>query len=589
MAYMYTYYSKSYYLNMTWFSKFTPSNKPIIEFCILLLTAANYVIAKNDIDNTGSAPSCGYLAKKIFCFGVTLNESSEYRYPSYDSYHVLDIRLYDGVTTDELVTKWAVLPTKAFGLGSENPQFTSLPDGKTLLIVSGTYFSTPQTLAFNGESLTWEHYKSFNDPIINRPFNNRAIGEAAFVYVPEHGFVLYGGIESGLGLFKDNFTYPGVNTTNYIPDNYMSQRFIGYTKLEILDIRNKKDPWRPHITEYNAPKMFPCRQAAIFDAKNNIIFFFGGQYSGFTSFQRIGFTFDTVVTFNFTSQSWGNQILNGQGPSPRIGHTATLVGPNQRNVLIYGGRSLESNRPLSDYCYTLDLDSFQWTPQTIPAAAGEVLTRSRHSAVTITNDMLFILFGFENETKLAEKLFILNVTNPSSITLMNKFVQPSRLPTIDHFVIGVSVSAAGLMVLAVIVFCISKKRKNKKKMIKEPPVEVDWDKIQETYAEDPNIHLPEGNFNYIPQVPDIISTTGTTIVPNCSSPLLPKTNLKIPDAIDCNRVNSVERDPVQNFKIGITNRDQVHKPDISFVNKNQEPNPGFKFAEREQIQKPDIE
>lgn len=40
---------------------------------------------------------------------------------------------------------------------------------------------------------------------------------------------------------NDNFTYPGVNTTNYIPDNYMSQRFIGYTKLEILDIRNKKD------------------------------------------------------------------------------------------------------------------------------------------------------------------------------------------------------------------------------------------------------------------------------------------------------------------------------------------------------------
>ncbi|KAG2213072.1 hypothetical protein INT47_011221 [Mucor saturninus] len=526
--------------------------KSIIKFCILLLTAANYVITENDIDNTGSAPSCGYLAKKIFCFGVTLNEPLEHYSTIYSTYHVLDIRLYDGVTTDELVTKWAVLPTEAFGLG-----------------IGGTYFSTPQTLAFNGESLAWEHYKSFNDPIINRPYNNRAIGEAAFVYVPEYGFVLYGGIESGSGIDKDNFTYTGVNTTNYIPDNYMSQRFIGYTKLEILDIRNKKNPWRPHITEYNAPKMFPCRQAAIFDAKNNIIFFFGGQYSGFTSFQRIGFTFDNVVTFNFTSQSWGNQELNGQGPSPRLGHTATVA--------------------LPDYCYTLDLDSFQWTPQTIPVAAGEVLTRSRHSAVTITNDMLFILFGFENETKLAEKLFILNVTNPSSITLMNKFVQPPRLPTIDNFVIGVSVSAAGLMVLAVIVFCVRKKRKNKKKMIKEPPMEVDWDKIQETYVEDPNIHLPEGNFNYIPQVPDIISTTGTTIVPNCSNPLLPKTNLKIPDAIDCNRVNSIDRDPVQNFKIGITNRDQVHKPDISFVNINQEHNPGFKFAEREQIQKPDIE
>lgn len=79
--------------------------------------------------------------------------------------------------------------------------------------------------------------------------------------------------------------------------------------------------------------MFPYRQAAIFDAKNNVIFFFGGIYSNFTSFQQNGFTFGTVITFNLTSQSWGEQKLNGQGPSPRYGHSAT-VGKFKRSKII---------------------------------------------------------------------------------------------------------------------------------------------------------------------------------------------------------------------------------------------------------------
>lgn len=108
--------------------------------------------------------ACGYLAKKIFCFGVTFNDSYGHRYPSYNSYHVLDIRLYDGVTTDELVAKWAVLPTKASGLGNKNPQFTSLPDGKTLLIVGGVSSYTAEALAFNGETVAWDYNKIFKHP-----------------------------------------------------------------------------------------------------------------------------------------------------------------------------------------------------------------------------------------------------------------------------------------------------------------------------------------------------------------------------------------------------------------------------------------
>lgn len=67
-------------------------------------------------------------------------------------------------------------------------------------------------------------------------------------------------------------------------------------------------------------------------------------------------------------------------------------------------------------------------------------------AVVITNSMLFIVFGLENETKFADKLLMLDVTNPSKITLMDKFIDPSidsqkRLTTGATIGIGVGVSA----------------------------------------------------------------------------------------------------------------------------------------------------
>ncbi|KAI7893664.1 uncharacterized protein EV154DRAFT_600714 [Mucor mucedo] len=547
-----------------------------IKFWLLLLATTNSVIAQVASDARFSA-SCGYLVKKIFCFGGAVKISTGI--PS-DAMSILDLTMYSGKTTDELATKWVRLYTNTENqniLPRSNPQSTQLPDGKTLLIVggdiSGNASGIPQTLSFNGETLSWDFYPNFEDS----SFGNRQISNAASVYVPEYGFVLYGGLEVN---YNNNFTYPGINATNYIDDG-LQQRFIGYTKLEALDIRNTGNPWRPSISGNNVPNIFPNRQAAIFDAKNNAVFFFGGSHPDATNTLQSLFTFDTAITFNFTTKNWGVQNLNGQGPSPRYGHSANVVGPDKRHVLIYGGQNEDSKRPLSDYCYVLDLDTYQWTQQTIPASTGVVLARTKHSAVTITDNMLFIVYGVETEIKLAEKLFILNVTDPLNITLFDTFIDPASVvpanttsqPTSETTpnsnsttyladaskkgltsgaIIGIAVgiSVAGLIAIATIIFCIIKK-KNKKRVEKEREkeklkedslMEVNWDELENKYAEAPPTHYPEGHFRYSSQLPDGISENETTQTPDSSSALRTQSETKVqrpdvPDNYKASRVN----------------------------------------------------
>ncbi|KAG2213035.1 hypothetical protein INT47_011184 [Mucor saturninus] len=467
--------------------------------------------------------------------------------------NVLDLTTLNEKTPEELSSKWANIDanTKSQNIESRvNPQSTQLPDGKTLLIVGGGIGGVSQTISFNGETMSWDFYQNYKDPSTG----NRNISSAASVYIPEYGFVLYGGIED-VDSGGNNFTYPGVNTTSYTNDG---DRYIGYPDLEILDINNTENPWRPHISENNKTNIFPNNQAAIFDSKNNIIFFFGGSHYNPTTGRQVPFLFDKVMTFNLNTKSWGEQALKGQGPSPRYAHSATVVGPKQRHVLIYGGKNGSADRPVSDYCYTLDLDTYQWTQQIIPAPNGIILARSMHSAVTITDSMLFIVFGRTADLELAITLLILNVTNPSSITLFDKFIDPATIvptnTTSDSFnatsskgltsgaIIGIAVgvSVAGIIGIALILFYAIKKRKNNKTEKEESLMEVDWEEVENEYPDAP-ADYPETHFKHSSQTPDdmsgnqnTMSETQTTQAPNSFSPTVTKNpdaqSVQVPDS-----------------------------------------------------------
>lgn len=112
------------------------------------------------------------MENDIFCFGG----STSYPKASDTVMTKLGISANFGSTAEELKKKWAIVNTEINNLNiqaRDTPQSMQLPDGKTLLIQGG--FSRPNvtsncyTLAFNGETLSWNKYANYQES----PYGNR--------------------------------------------------------------------------------------------------------------------------------------------------------------------------------------------------------------------------------------------------------------------------------------------------------------------------------------------------------------------------------------------------------------------------------
>ncbi|KAG2213073.1 hypothetical protein INT47_011222 [Mucor saturninus] len=513
-----------------------------INYWLLLFISTSFVVAQDASNTPRFGASCGYLVNKIFCFGGA--EDILTSIPS-NTMHMLDLTTFIAEEPEGLSTKWVKLNTDTKTQNIQprsNPQSAGLSDGKTLLIVGGDIYGNssgvPQALSFNCETMTWNTYKNYEEP----PFGYRQISDASSVYVPKYGLMVHGGIETE---YNNSYAWLGEDISKYIDDR-LEARLIGYIGLQIVDIRNTSNPWRQYELENGRSFTFPYRQAAIFDDRFNDIYFFGGSYYDTGYSRKTAFTFDRVNMFNFTTNDWAEKRLNGQPPSQRFGHTATVVGPNQRHVLIYGGQNDDSDRRNENTSFTYNY-----------------LTNV-DSAIDPSNERLF---GIETEFKLAENILILNVTNPLNITLINKLDDPSNILPTDTATetstntntgdkgrglttsaiigIAVGVSVAGISLIAFIILYIIKKKKSKTTEKEESLMEVDWEKIENEYK-NPPAKYPEGHFKYLSQVPDDISSNEITQV-SSSGPILSqdKPTIQNPDAIDHDEVNEVDIDQLQ--------------------------------------------
>ncbi|KAI7893663.1 uncharacterized protein EV154DRAFT_600713 [Mucor mucedo] len=486
-----------------------------------LTTAVKYTSSQAVVPKY--AASCGYLAKKIYCLGglstidVLTTEATM---------NVLDIANYNGSTSKELTSQWEMIVTDTTTVTLEsrrNTQTMQYPDGKSMLI-SGGFSSTDvalkdQTLIFNGETRSWNRSENY----VEYPYGSRQIYYAASVYVPGYGVGFFGGTEA---LGNNNHTIPYVYKGVTIPDMGFpgaSFQFIGYSNLTFLDINRPEQPWSSFPNQKNLPDGFTSYQQPIFDPKTNIILFFGGAYLNTTTFDEKFYDLQNVMTFDMQNSQWGQQLLQGTPPTPRSGHSVTLLNPSQRHVLLYGGQGAGTTAAVSDYCFTLDLDTFQWTKHDLQAEPGVLLLRTEHSALTINNDTVFIVFGRDDTKNATLVPIMLNVTDPARITLLDKYIIPPDIvsnstdsnpvkpsntnstetpdtpkPKLSSgATIGISVgcTAAGLIAIAALVLWIRKRNKAKKQM---ETMEVDWDAIDLNYADTPTVK-PAEEFSSIPQ------------------------------------------------------------------------------------------
>ena len=138
---------------------------------------------------------------------------------------------------------------------------------------------------------------------------------------------------------------------------------------------------------------------------------------------------DTAVQFNDlflvdpVSAAWSSPSVSGTPPMVRMKHTANAITASQ--LLIFGGFN-KTERVLAD-CYKLDVaadgSSASWSPAYPDAGAGakSIPARAQHAAsVTVDGKFLFIFGGYNGEKSLND-LWLLDL---GSFHLRNLGVEP---------------------------------------------------------------------------------------------------------------------------------------------------------------------
>ncbi|KAI7893670.1 uncharacterized protein EV154DRAFT_549783 [Mucor mucedo] len=466
------------------------------------------------------AAACGYLAKKIYCVGGLSTAGIT---PSEAKMNILDIIKYNGSTAKDFSTQWETITDDVTTVNLEPRRFTQniqYPDGESMLI-SGGLSSTnlplkDPTVVFNGKTRSWSHFEHYEE----YPYGIRQIYHAASVYVPGQGVGFFGGMGGSGTNVSARYIYQGEPLPEMGSPNESNQ-YIGYTNLTFFNRDNKDQPWSAFPTQIYLPGFIKYQQA-IFNPKTNTILFFGGSYLSERNLtDETLYTLEISMVFNMQNGHWGDQELLGIPPSPRIGHSVTLitsVNSNRNHVLLYGGHITynDIDTLVSDYCFTLDLDIYQWTRHDLQADSEVSMFRTQHSALSINNDTVFIVSGRDSTKNATLVPIMLNVTDPTRISLLDKYTAPYIAPEesisdpqnsvpepepklSSGVIIGISVgcTAMGCISIAALLLWIHKKRSKHQMEL----MEVDWDEIDQKYAGTP-LEL-SNNSSAGPEKPDV--------------------------------------------------------------------------------------
>lgn len=115
--------------------------------------------------------------------------------------------------------------------------------------------------------------------------------------------------------------------------------------------------------------------------------------------------FNDVRSFDSDTQEWTEEPTIGWQPTPRGGHTATLVG---NEIYLYGGA--DSKGTFNDL-YKLDLRHLSWSK--VPFPGGDVpKARTNHAAAAGANGRLYLFGGYSSDGTFLNDTWQLRVRSP---------------------------------------------------------------------------------------------------------------------------------------------------------------------------------
>ncbi|KAG1461281.1 hypothetical protein G6F56_005763 [Rhizopus delemar] len=174
--------------------------------------------------------------------------------------------------------------------------------------------------------------------------------------------------------------------------------------------------------------------------------------------------------------------------------------PNSQDILLYGGTA-DENIAVTDFIYTLNLVTNNWTEQTninVPASVTQNGARFGHSAVLV-NTTLFILFGKDLNGNPTPNLLTFDVANVSNIEYtptypLNPTEKSSSAKVLSDAALAGIITGAVILVIAVALGCFFFYKKTHTSEHEEDEDEmvmhVDWKVIEDQYREE----LPTGHY-----------------------------------------------------------------------------------------------
>ncbi|CEG79913.1 hypothetical protein RMATCC62417_14321 [Rhizopus microsporus] len=458
---------------------------------------------------------CAYLNNQIYCYGGNQTPNA---WPHVES-TIYALNLSRTQKLDQL--DWTLVTTKN-GFDPEKryqTQFAVLSNGNQLLIEGG-------------EQDIVDLQNIVNDTVIYDALENtwRSIQNNSRLIHTDTG-------DNGVTV---NLPLPSGDTVLFFREIMDSNPFNCFANSFIIAYNVTSKTYGNFTTKMNTPMCVIKKGAsAILDSKTNIIYFFGGKNTdshsqpGYSSFTA-GYAFDTKNGI----WSQNNYTSNDERfPSPRI-HFTTVLAPNSRHIILYGGQN--DNGVVSDYLYTLNLDNNTWAHVNL-SATDQVLTRAFHSAVLV-NTTLFVLFGYQTYGILAPDSIALDVSDVTNIQLLNQYSpsientttqqQPSTTPLPPPLPKSLTVEAKAGIAIGVIIgaatifgvyFLLYRKRakrlaqsthsSSEGRKYKDPDA-LDWDKIENEHLElkrPPALNQPRPTSSLVQLTPDTATNSTYTV------------------------------------------------------------------------------
>ncbi|GAN02918.1 hypothetical protein MAM1_0030c02368 [Mucor ambiguus] len=526
---------------------------------------------------------CGLMNGKIHCYGGDMYSTTTKHTPS-SSMNVLDLTNKSGTLATDLQNMWQPVSYNINNVdltSRTDPQCVILEDGKQMLI-NGGYDSVRSeklanlNIAYNVDSNRWDALPEYTEP----PYGKRQIYYGAATNIPGQGVAFFGGYEEHINASWSIPANGNISVMDF--GNPPTSRFVGYSQVAMFQPNNQTTPWRTLVPLQDAwlHNELSAGIISFFDPASNEVYYLGGGYrkNNPTDATYIPRPFDYMTVVNVSNSRWRKLGPTGNVPVPN----RYLV---QTDMFSYSVAKFQMQMVLC-LVQVCPENTNTWKRHVIAAPSATVLQRSRHSAVLVNNDTLFIMWGRDSNNAGVNSILILNVSNPDNIVLSNKYVDPNspnasqdaqgntqtnddgsssstELSGDEHtdMSTGVKAGTAVACIVALILgaafiiwFCL--RNRKKKKAIKKQqgeltaqqhiqqehedaiPMEVDWDRIESKYTEIPRIYTLQNHTNGINGYTGSPTTLNMETLTNTTKP----TSLHVvpPDAVEPQNPHVIE-------------------------------------------------